>query len=70
MGKGGNASAVGATVLKNHASSTLIAERKAKIGQEPKFYWASGDAMVEPHVARYVVSSNEIRAVILPASAC
>mmetsp|Transcript_8581 Transcript_8581/g.12635 ORF Transcript_8581/g.12635 Transcript_8581/m.12635 type:complete len:146 (-) Transcript_8581:737-1174(-) len=47
MGKGGNAN----TVRKTH-SSVLMAERAEKIQKSPKFYWASGDDMEEPHVQR------------------
>jgi hypothetical protein len=64
MGKGGNA----VTRIKEHKhhhgnlqleeeendSATLRAERQAKMEQEPKFYWASGDSMEEPHVLRYI----------------
>jgi hypothetical protein len=48
MGKGGNAATI--TTASNNAA--LRAERQAKMKQEPKFYWASGDSMEEPHVLR------------------
>ena len=56
MGKGGNATPGLANVLQNDgndAGSNLEIERKVKISKAPQFYWASGDAMEEPHVARY-----------------
>jgi hypothetical protein len=50
MGKGGNASSATADARK-----TLVTERDEKIAKAPQFYWASGDAMEEPHVQRYVL---------------
>jgi|AntRauTorckE5430_2_1112549.scaffolds.fasta_scaffold19626_2 hypothetical protein len=50
MGKGGNAPSATADTRK-----TLVTERDEKIAKAPQFYWASGDAMEEPHVQRYVL---------------
>jgi uncharacterized protein YcfL len=53
MGKGGNAnpSLTEATVI-TEGVSLIENERKAKIAKAPKFYWATGDALEEPHVER------------------
>lgn len=50
MGKGGNAPSAAS------ASKKLLIERDEKISKAPQFYWASGDAMEEPHVERYVLA--------------
>jgi len=50
MGKGGNAPSAAS------AGKKLLTERDVKIAKAPQFYWASGDAMVEPHVERYVLA--------------
>ena len=49
MGKGGNAPSAVDT------RKSLVTERQEKIAKAPQFYWASGDALEEPHVARYVL---------------
>lgn len=51
MGKGGNAATITTKALSSD-NAALRAERQAKMKQEPKFYWASGDSMEEPHVLR------------------
>ena len=53
MGKGGNAnpSLTGTTMI-TEGNLPIENERKAKIAKAPKFYWATGDALEEPHVER------------------
>lgn len=54
MGKGGNAVPVLNNAVKSidKESIKLDNERKEKIANAPKFYWASEGALEEPHVAR------------------
>ena len=54
MGKGGNAVSVLNNAVKSidKESIKLDNERKEKIANAPKFYWASEGALEEPHVAR------------------